>query len=175
MKNKRKIEESEGLDRYKDIELKEDIQIMKILLKRLKKRYNISSTEIINLAKEEIVIPSSIYTKKLSPLEANVKYLKENLDLDYSKIAELLGRNRKTIWQAYKNSVKKKISKFKIAETRYVIPASNLKTELSILETTVVYLKDQYNLSYRYIAELLQRDERTIWTVYNRAMKKIKR
>ena len=135
-----------------------------------------SSTEVINFTEEEeIVIPSSIYAKKLSPLEANVKYLKENLDFDYSKIAELLGRSRKTIWQAYKNSKKKMPSKFKIEETRYVIPASSLKTELSVLETTVVYLKDQYNLSYRYIAQLLQRDERTIWTVYNRAMKKIKK
>ena len=172
MKRNRKIEEREGFDNQ---EFKEDIQIMKILLNRLRKQYNISSTEIINFTeKEEIVIPSSIYNKKLSPLEAYVKYLRENLELDYSKIAELLGRSRKTVWQAYKNSKKKMLSKLKIAESRYVIPASGLKTELSILETTVVYLKDEYNLSYRYIAELLQRDERTIWTVYNRATRKLK-
>ena len=57
-------------------------------------------------------------------------------------------------------------------ETAYSIPVSALKDRLSILEATVVHLKDQFNLSYRQIGELLLMNERTIWTVYNRAMKK---
>ena len=174
MKKKKLTEEIEDFVSYK-FKQDEDVEIFKIILNRLKRRYNISSTELLNLTQEEIQIPSSIFTKKLSPLEANIKYLKENLELDYKKIAELLGRNRKTVWQTYKNAVKKQSKKFEAKETEYNIPVSRFKDELSILETAVVYLKEQYNLSYHYIAQLLQRDERTIWTVYNRAMKKIRR
>jgi hypothetical protein len=152
----------------------EDIKIFKIFLNRLKKKYNISSTDILNLAQEEIMIPSSIFNKKLSPLETIVKYLKENLESDYNKIAGLLKRDRKTVWQAHKNAVKKQPDKFIPRETEYNIPVSAFKHELSILESTVVYLKDQFNPSFHRIGELLQRDERTIWTVYNRAMKKIR-
>ena len=126
-----------------------DVQISKIILKRLKEKYNLSSTDIFNIAqKEEILIPISIFTRKLSPLETYTKCLKENFEFDYSKIAELLGRSRKTVWQAYKNSVKKHPAKFKPIETRYVIPASALRNRLSILEATVVYLKGQFRLSY---------------------------
>ncbi len=150
----------------------EDIELFKIILNRLKKRYNLSSTEVISLTQKEILIPTTIFTKKLSPLETDVKYLKENLDLDYSRIAELLGRNRKTIWQAYKNAAKKLPEHMKPAETVYNVPVSALRDKLSILEATVAYLKDQFKLSYHKIGELLQRDERTVWTVYNRAEKK---
>jgi len=174
MKKKKLTEEIEDFVSYK-FKQDEDVEIFKIILNRLKRRYNISSTELLNLTQEEIQIPSSIFTKKLSPLEANIKYLKENLELDYKKIAELLGRNRKTVWQAYKNASKKQSKKFEVEKTEYNIPVSRFKDELSILETAVVYLKEQYNLSYHYIAQLLQRDERTIWTVHHRAMKKIRK
>ena len=43
---------------------------------------------------------------------------------------------------------------------------------LSVLEIMVEYLKEEINLSYHEIAVLLNRDDRTIWTVYNRAKKK---
>lgn len=156
---------------YKD----EDLQLFKIILNRLKRRYDISSTEVLSLIREEILIPSTIFTKALSPLETDVKYLKENLDLDYSMIAKLLGRNRRAVWQAHKNAVKKLPEKLKPEETEYNIPVSVLKAELSILEATVVYMKDEFGLSYHEIGELLQRDERTVWTVYHRAMKKLGR
>jgi len=43
---------------------------------------------------------------------------------------------------------------------------------LATLESVVEYLKEVQNLSYHQIAELLQRDDRTVWTVYSRAKKK---
>ena len=43
---------------------------------------------------------------------------------------------------------------------------------LSVLEIMVEYLKEQKGLSYHEIAQLLNRDDRTIWTVYNRVKKK---
>jgi len=152
----------------------EDVQLFKILLNRLKKKYDVSSTEVLNLTQEEIMIPSTIFTKVLSPLETDVKFLKENLGLDYPTIARLLGRNRRAIWQAYKNAVKKLPEHIKPEETVYNVPVSVLRDKLSILEATVVYLKDEYKLSYHEIGKLLQRDERTVWTVYSRAQKKRK-
>lgn len=46
---------------------------------------------------------------------------------------------------------------------------------LSVLESIVVFLKDNLNFNYSQIAKLLNRDDRTIWTVYNRSKKKIKK
>lgn len=43
---------------------------------------------------------------------------------------------------------------------------------LSVLEVLVEYLKDKKELSYHEIAVLLNRDDRTIWTVYSRVKKK---
>ena len=150
----------------------DDFQLFKVLLGRLKQKYNVSTTDVLNIVQEEIMIPCTVFIKKLSPLETAVKYLKENLNLEYSKVADLLGRDRKTVWQAHKNSIKKFPNSIQPNETEYNVPVSVLKTNLSLLEAVVVYLKDQFNLSYHNIGELLQRNERTIWTVYNRAMKK---
>lgn len=44
---------------------------------------------------------------------------------------------------------------------------------LAALEAVVVYLKDSQGLTYSQIAKLLNRDDRTIWTTYQRAKKKI--
>ena len=58
-------------------------------------------------------------------------------------------------------------------EENLLIPSSILKDRtLSVLESIVEYLKEKRNLSYHEIAELLGRDDRTIWTVYDRAKKK---
>jgi len=43
---------------------------------------------------------------------------------------------------------------------------------LSFLESLIEYLKEQLNLSYHEIATLTNRDERNIWTLYNRAGRK---
>jgi hypothetical protein len=53
------------------------------------------------------------------------------------------------------------------------IPSSVFKDRsLSVLEILVEYLKDEKKLSYHEIAVLLNRNDRTVWTVYNRARKK---
>ena len=43
---------------------------------------------------------------------------------------------------------------------------------LSFLESLVEYLKEQLNLSYHEIGKLTNREERNIWTLYDRARKK---
>jgi hypothetical protein len=43
---------------------------------------------------------------------------------------------------------------------------------VAVLEAIVEYLKEEKKLKYSEIAILLNRDQRTIWTVYNRVKKK---
>lgn len=45
-------------------------------------------------------------------------------------------------------------------------------TERTIFEALVVFLKDQKKMNYHDIGVLLDRDERNVWTVYNRGKKK---
>ncbi|MBI2128672.1 hypothetical protein HYU07_00385 [Candidatus Woesearchaeota archaeon] len=53
------------------------------------------------------------------------------------------------------------------------IPVSILKDrKLSALEAISEYLKETLNMNYHEIAVLMNRDDRTIWTVYSRAKKK---
>ena len=150
----------------------EDVQLFKIMLQRLKSRYDISGSDILNQIQDEVYVPCSIFNKDLSPLETEVKYLKENLYMKYNKIAKMLRRSQKTGWQAYKNAHKKYPEHLTFKESDYNIPMSVFSTELSILESVVKYLKENYKLNYNQIGKILKRDQRTIWTVYNRAMKK---
>ncbi|MBD3249451.1 hypothetical protein GF336_05380 [Candidatus Woesearchaeota archaeon] len=152
-----------------------DIESIKNVIQRLKQKYHLSTTDILNYSQEDILIPCSIFNNNLSPLETVVKYLKENLGLKFSRIGELLGRSSKTVWQAYKNSSKKKLDSVCSAEeSEYSIPISSINADLSLLESIVSYLRSHFNLSYHQISLLLKRDERTIWTVYSRAKKKLK-
>ena len=45
-------------------------------------------------------------------------------------------------------------------------------TKLTIFEAFVKYLKEEKGLTYHQIGLLLGRNERNIWTVYNRGKKK---
>ncbi len=54
-----------------------------------------------------------------------------------------------------------------------VIPSLVLRNrKLSALEAIIEYLKEIRKLSYHEISLILNRDERNIWTIYNRAKKK---
>ena len=55
------------------------------------------------------------------------------------------------------------------------IPTSIFRDRtLSVLEAIVEYLREHHHLNYHQIAKLLNRDDRTIWTVYRRAKQKRK-
>jgi hypothetical protein len=45
---------------------------------------------------------------------------------------------------------------------------------VAVLESITEYLKDERKMSFHEIAVLLNRDDRTIWTCYNRVKKKRK-
>jgi hypothetical protein len=151
-------------------------QILKSFLEFLKEKCNIQSSDIIKLLKEneQIQIPCSIFNKKLGCLESIVKYLKEEKELNYEKIALFLFRKPGPIGVTYRNAKKKHQEKFSL-DFKYSLPVnvfSNAK--LSVLENITFYLKNHYDLTFHKISVLLQRDDRTIWTVYNKAIKKLK-
>jgi|TARA_B100002003_G_C14131919_1_gene544369 hypothetical protein len=124
--------------------------------------------------KTEINIPLSIFkATSLGPLETLVKYLREELNYTYSKIAAILNRKVGPIGTTYRNAKSKHPSRLKIVSTFSTIPVSIFKkSKNSILETIVHHLKDNESLTYTEIASLLNRNYRTIWTVYKRATKK---
>ena len=61
-----------------------------------------------------------------------------------------------------------------MVKKRNISIPSNILTDrsVSVLEAIVKYLKEKKRLTYHEIAVLLNRDDRTIWTVYQRARKK---
>ncbi|MBI2557702.1 hypothetical protein HYW20_00095 [Candidatus Woesearchaeota archaeon] len=149
------------------------------------KEQGISPQEILHLvnkilqvpAKEEVTVPISVFNNEyLGSLEAIVKYLRENLLLSFKQIASLTNRNEIPLAVTYRNAKKKLEAKFVVTEiSPYSIPVSILKDrKLSVLENIASYLKDTFGLNYHKIAVLLNRDDRTIWTVYQRARKKKK-
>ena len=149
------------------------IKFAKELLLPIKEKYNISFEELFRLIKEQLLFPAEIFNEKLTVLEAVVKYLKEEKGLSLSKISDIIGRDERNIWHVYNQAKKKYPAKFSVKEARFWIPASIFAdAKLSALESIVVYLKEEFLLNYHEIGVLLKRDDRTIWTVYQRARKK---
>ena len=144
----------------------------------LQNKYNLSSEEIIQLLakrkKETILLPISIFQNdKLSALETITKYLKEELKLRFCEIAFLLNRDDRTIWDAYASAQHKMKEKLPVEPSRYSIPLDIFHDRtFAVLEVLTSYLKDICGLRYCQIATLLNRDDRTIWTVYQRAKRK---
>ncbi|HYD04040.1 MAG TPA: hypothetical protein VEC16_07125 [Alphaproteobacteria bacterium] len=165
--------------------------IIEELFELLEKKYSISREELLSqleknkidpaLAQSDSIskvpdgIPISILRNdKLSSLESIVKYLRENKKLSYNIIGKLLYRNSKTLAVTYNVASKK----MKVFFDDYVdsdinkIPFSAFENNLSILESIAVHFKS-LDFSYSEIAKLLGKDQRTIWTVCNRAQKKL--
>ena len=148
------------------------------------KEQGLSAEEILNLAnkllkvtvKEEVKVPLSVFKNDyLSSLETIVKYLRENLLLSFKQIGSLTNRNPIALAVTYRNAKRKLESKFVEEISPYSIPVSILQDRnLSVLENVASYLKDTFGLTYHKVAILLNRNDRTIWTVYQRAKKKKK-
>jgi len=170
-----KKSDEELIKTLSEIELKDFI---KTFVNHLKQDHKLDSEQITELfgkkPSRKIQLPISIFdNEELGCLETIVKYLKENINSKFHEIALLLNRNDRTIWTTYNISCKKRKEKLPVKESKFFIPVSIFKDrKFSVLEALVSYLKDNFNLRYSEIAALLTRDERNIWTVYNRAKKK---
>ena len=160
----------------------DDTHLEWLFLQHLKEHHHIDtrvefSSEFIreHLSGAHTVIPLSIFcNNKLSPLEALVKYLREHEKLGNSTAARMVGRASTATWITYRNAVRKYPKPFFTQPSEYLIPTEVIQTgALSILESVAYHLQTYYKLTYHEIAVLLGRDQRTIWTVCNRARKKL--
>jgi len=152
-------------------------EIVKLLLKELIQKYDLKKEDLLEAVqeKDDNDLPISIFqTKELSSLEAISKYLHEDRHLKFSQIASLTKRDSRTIWSSYQFSKKKHPARLIIKQSEIKIPPHQLTDRsISVLESIVAYLKENYNLSYHQIAILVNRNDRTIWTVYSRYKKKV--
>jgi hypothetical protein len=149
-------------------------------IKKLQKKFNIDNKKLVKIIlNEEInkeIIPICIFNdKNLSSFETIVKYLRENCNLNFREIGEILNRSKFTIASSYRTSKSKLTKKLKIKNSRFDIPTKIIANrKLSVLESIVTYLKKNFRLKFSEIAIILNLNQRTIWTVHDRAKKKLK-
>ena len=160
--------------------LKRNLDALNVFIENISEKYALSFYEVLDrLRKKEgekvIVIPSFILREKnLGILEAVTKYLKEDLNLTYHKIAVLLNRDDRVVWVTYNKAIKKKKDRFVVPEPNYWLPVSIFTdTSLGPLEAVSKYIIDEAKLSFSDAAKLLNRDNRSIWACYNRSKKKL--
>ncbi|MEM3373894.1 MAG: hypothetical protein QXE31_01605 [Candidatus Woesearchaeota archaeon] len=147
-------------------------KVLNSLLNEIKEKNGLQEYEIkIYFEKKEIQIPCSIFEKDLGILEAIVKYLHENLNLSFKEISKLIKRSHSNVISSYNNAVKKKKNLFNNINYKYSIPLSIFEKKLTCFESICLYFKDR-GLKLIEIAKLLNRNNKTIWTIYIRALKK---
>jgi len=143
----------------------------------LDRKYGVSKADLnrlISKEKEELTVPVEILgNRKLGCMEAVVKFLRENMDLGYSRISELLGRSRSTIGVMYHTATRKLGERFSDYPTsNHQIPLSSFRQKrYTALEAVVMSLIER-KLRVCQIAELLNRDYRTVYTIYRRGKRK---
>lgn len=114
-------------------------------------------------------VPVEVFSTKLSPAEALVKFLKENHNQTFSQISHITKRDQRGIWCSYHRAQKKQSEKFSIVNSKKLIPYPVFASRpLSILECVVKYLKDNGH-SISAISEILNKKPSTIYTVHSRA------
>ncbi len=123
--------------------------------------------------KTSLDIPIAIFDNdKLSIFEALAKYMKENLHLRFVMIGSMLKRSDKTIWTTYSKVRQKMPLPFSSVASDINVPLSSFSDRtFTIFESLVDYLKS-IGLTNHEIGVRLHRDDRTIWSVYDRTKKK---
>ena len=138
-------------------------------------RHNTSSAEIVHAISRlvpefhfhgENDVPVSVFTCDYSPLQALVTFLHIDRGYTFKEIAAVLNRPYSTIWNACMDAAANS------PKSEFSIPLKQFSAGLSILETIVTYLHIYYGLSFARIGALLKRDQRTVWTSWNRAVRK---
>lgn len=178
-----------------DNSLHSKLKILESVLSDLKLEHGLSQSAAIKLLEkkesQEILIPVSVFSNiELGQLESITGYLRLEYDMQYSKIASLLKKDPGVIGVTFRN-VQRKLGKLAITtrktsdkqsettksafdkSSEQKIPLSELSSNiLTVFECLVFYLKYKLRLSFHEIAQLTNRDDRTVWTVYHNALKK---
>jgi hypothetical protein len=152
-----------------------DKERLDILLDQLISR-NLSPDDVLSLLRHRILqngfsIPAILFSNRsLSVFELIVRYLHEKHRLSLKEIAALLNRDLDAVESKYYNS---RIIPLEYPDSGIAIPAYLFRDRsLSFLEHITEYLKDAKRMRHSEIAHLLNRDPKTIWTIYMRAKEK---
>ena len=147
---------------------------IKRLMDGLERDYNLNKEEILDIF-EGVTIPTLLFRNELSSFEIIVKYLIEEKGKSLSAVAKLTNRSKQGVSQAYSHAKKKRPKKIVVESSMYDFPLSIISDKkFSVLESIVKFLREEFHLQYSKIADILSRDQRTIWTVYDRVGKKLK-
>ena len=142
--------------------------------------HSIIESELQKLSKQDLIrlilqtqpteaIPVTAFTTTCSPLESICRYLSEH-NKRVSEIAKLLNRKQSSISEALKNSKQKRFNPKKTQT--FIALSAFTENQFSILESIVFSLRRQ-GMKFSQIAQLLERDPKTIWTVHSRAKMKL--
>ena len=143
----------------------------------LRREHSLSAAQILDVLAEkkavaevsEAYVPTAIFSGRLSCLEAIVKYLKENKTSTFHDIGKLLKRNERSLWKTYQNAKRKMPEHLAVEESEFSFPLQILHdTSRGVVEAVVTWLHDSKGLTYHQIAVLMKRDDRSVWTAYNR-------
>jgi hypothetical protein len=141
------------------------------LLKKNKLRFSDVSAPLEAASIAEIIVPLTIYSEELTPLESTVKYLRENREMKFSEMGPMLGRDQKAVAITYRAAARKIKTVFRESETGVFVPASIFNSRsLSAFEALVVHLRKTHSIME--ISKVLGKDYRTVWTIYSRATAK---
>ena len=149
----------------------EKSEIINLLIQEIKKKYRISNKQISEFveSKRDIEIPITIFSKEIGGLEVVVKFMKENLNMNYHEIAGALQRDERTIWTAYNKAIEKDKTPIKVEDNEITISVELLRNRnFTVFEIIISSLKEQ-GMKFSEIAKLLDRDQRNIWTIYSNA------
>jgi hypothetical protein len=146
---------------------------LKSLIDEISRDEGVLPADLLGLlaASDDASLPASLFDNRdLGILETAVKYFHEEEKRPLSEIAKLMNRDRRTIWSTYRFAQKKWPSKLVVGDATHRIPVRVfIRRDLGVLESVTVYLKEERHLRFTDIARILKRDQRTIWTAYNRA------
>lgn len=161
-----------------DVSSSKKVVLLRKKLNSLEKEFLKVKSQLTELDKEsdESLLPISIFDKnELGTLECVVKYLHENRGLSFKHISSVLNRDNKVLWTVYKKASEKKKALISDKSSKFFIPVDVLSDDnLGILESLVYYLRNEFNLKYAEIARYVNRNQRTIWTTYKRAERKLR-
>ncbi|MCK5450105.1 DUF285 domain-containing protein [Candidatus Pacearchaeota archaeon] len=149
-------------------------EILNAFVEEIRKKYRISRKAIRNIeGMKAVSIPIAIFSEKIGGLEAITKYMRENLRMSYSEIGLELKRDQRTIWSSYNRAIAKNDEFLEVSDDDTCVPITILENRnLTVLESLVSYLHEN-KMKYSEIGKMLNRDQRNIWTISSRAMKKI--
>jgi len=179
------------LDKDNKNDKNELLDILRTLIQQIKEKRGLTKDELLGLLEEEgTTVPLYVFSTPLGPLEALVKFLKEERNLKFSEIASILGRDNRSIWSSYRHAIAKiknplsayaKESKKKKADARLeslaVIPIDAgifSDRKLSVFEHLVAYLKETKGISVADISKIVNRSNGTVWATYHNAKVKLK-